>query len=253
MHRDSTGQLLRQHLQQLLLTIRLAVPALAGTDGEALHRLRTALRQLRCLLRMLQSQSATTLLVPLQAGLGEFTRRSNPWRDREVRLQLLQAMAAQADTQAFARWRRREAGQIARGRSLLSQQGAELELLLQAAWQYYLPLLAGDSKRLHKALLHELRRSRRRYRRQRAVLRQQPLDATQAHRTRLLAKRLRYQVEVCAGVVGKRWRQRAARARLWQQRLGDSRDHMLLLQSLQRDQVPLPAVLRRQLGLVRSQ
>lgn len=251
MHTVSPRRALRQRLQLLFQDIHTARAALDGPDEEALHRLRIALRQLRSLLRILQGLPDAAALAPLQLQLGELARSSNSWRDREVRLQQLQCWAKQDDTRAFARWRQREAEQLAAGRRQLALQGQALEPLLQAVWQQCQLLLAAKDRRLRKVLRQALQRSRRRYRRQRARLRQQPQDAQQAHRTRLLAKRLRYQVEVCAGLVSKRWRQRAERAKAWQQRLGDSRDYQLLLQSLLQDRVPVPAALRRRLGLPR--
>ncbi|SCK20693.1 CHAD domain-containing protein [Vogesella sp. LIG4] len=246
----STRRLLRHRLQQLLLDIRDTMPRLSeAEDAEALHQLRIALRQLRSLLQALAALPNGKPLRIVQGQLGEFTQRSNSWRDREVRLQQLETLAAQYDTRTFAAWRRREAQQLQAGRCQLQQQASELEQLLEASWQHCQPVLSNGSERLRRGLRSALQRTRRRYRTARVAWRQQAGDEQAEHRVRLLAKRLRYQVEVCADVVGKRWLRRAERAKQCQQQLGDARDRVLLLRSLREDAVPLPAALRRLLGL----
>ncbi|WP_174875748.1 CHAD domain-containing protein [Vogesella oryzae] len=250
MKRKSPRRLLRRRLQLLLQQIRSALPQLADTAvPEALHALRIALRQLRSLLRVLQALPQGELLPALSLQLAAFTRASNDWRDREVRLQQLQLLAQQADSQRFAAWRRHEAFAIGAGKLQLARQQGELEPLLLAIEQACLPPLRNKSVVLRRQVRRALRDSRQRYREARRRWQQQPDNDRRVHKVRLLAKRLRYQVEVCQGLLAKRWQRRAERARADQQQLGELRDRQLLLQSLRRDAVPLPAALRRQLGL----
>ncbi|MFC3533776.1 CHAD domain-containing protein [Vogesella facilis] len=246
----SPRRVLRQRLQLLLTHIGSTLPQLADSaKPEALHDLRIALRQLRSLLRVLQALPHGRPLRVLARQLAAFTRESNDWRDREVRLQQLQQLAAQADSARFAAWRRHEAFAIGAGKLQLARRQDELDALLAAIAHRGLPLLRARPARLQRRVRQALRDSRRGYRRARRQWRQRPDRAGRMHVLRLQAKRLRYQVEVCEGLLGKRWRRRAARARDDQQRLGEQRDRQLLLASLRRDAVPLPAALRRLLGL----
>lgn len=246
----SPRRVLRQRLRLLLTHIRRTLPQLADSAAvEALHALRIGLRQLRSLLRVLQALPKGQPLQALVRQLAAFTRASNDWRDREVRLQQLQQLAAEVDSARFAAWRRHEAFAIGAGKLQLAQRQGELDTLLLAIEHVCLPLLRAKPGRLQRQVRQALRDSHRRYRRTRRQWRQQPDSTERVHALRLRAKRLRYQIDVCEDLLGKRWRRRAVRARADQQQLGELRDRQLLLASIQRDAVPLPALLRQRLGL----
>ena len=242
----SARRILKRRLARYGRDILLARQQLGAADnGEALHRLRIGLRQLRSLLRGLGALPGAAQLRQLSAQLRQLACAGNDWRDREVRLALLQQAAGEADSRAFAAWRRRELTALQAGRLDLQQQAMVLDALLPALRRACIPLLARRNRRLRHTLRRALLQTRRRYRRARYAWQRQPDDALLAHRLRLLAKRLRYQVEAGGKLLGKRWQRRAQRARDWQQRLGDVRDRQLLLQSIARDRIPLPEAARR--------
>ncbi|MGM8063127.1 CHAD domain-containing protein [Vogesella indigofera] len=242
----SARRILKRRLSRYRRDILLARQQLSAADnGEALHQLRIGLRQLRSLLRGLGSLPGATPLLRLSAQLRQLAAAGNDWRDREVRLALLQQAAGAADSRAFAAWRRREVMALQAGRLDLQQQAMVLDQLLPALQRACAPLLTQRNRRLRRALRRALLQTRRRYRRARRDWQRRPGDALLAHRLRLLAKRLRYQIEAGGKLLGRRWRRRAQRARDWQQQLGDERDRQLLLQSIERDHIPLPAAARR--------
>lgn len=209
-------------------------------DTEALHDLRIALRQLRSLLRGLSRLPDGKSLLPLSAHLGELANAGNAWRDREVRLEILGLAAQHADTKRFAAWRQREARALAEGRLGLLSLTADIEALLSdIVVTARTPLKAGG-KSLLATLRQALKQTRVRYRQARQNWRQQPDSDEAAHRVRLLAKRLRYQSELWGDLLGKRWLARGLRAKAMQNRLGEARDHALLLESLARDKIPVP-------------
>ncbi|MDC7697397.1 CHAD domain-containing protein [Vogesella indigofera] len=242
----SARRILKRRLARYRRDILLARQQLSAADnGEALHQLRIGLRQLRSLLRGLMALPGATTLAQLSAQLRQLAAAGNDWRDREVRLALLQQAAGEADSKAFSAWRRREVMALQTGRLDLQQQAMVLDQLLPALRRACAPLLAYRNRRLRRTLRRALLQTRRRYRRARRDWQRQPGDALLAHRLRLLAKRLRYQIEAGGKLLGQRWRRRAQRARDWQQQLGDERDRQLLLQSIARDRIPLPVVARR--------
>ncbi|GGX81709.1 CHAD domain-containing protein [Vogesella alkaliphila] len=242
----SARRILKRRLARYCRDILLARQQLSAADnGEALHQLRIGLRQLRSLLRGLSTLPGAAPLLRLSAQLRQLACAGNDWRDREVRLALLQQAAGAADSSDFAAWRRRELTALQAGRLDLQQQAMALDALLPALQRACIPLLARRNRRLRCTLRRALLQTRRRYRRARRDWRRQPDDALLAHRLRLLAKRLRYQIEACGKLLGRRWQRRAQRARDWQQQLGDERDRQLLLQSIERDRIPLPAAARR--------
>ncbi|WP_024302767.1 CHAD domain-containing protein [Pseudogulbenkiania sp. MAI-1] len=209
-------------------------------DPEALHDLRIGLRQLRSLLRGLSRLSGGKALLPLSARLGELASSGNIWRDREVRLDLLTQAALQADTQRFAAWRRREAKAVAEGRHSVLELSADIEALLNDIISTAQPSFKAGGKRLVATLRQALKQTRTRYRQARKGWKRQPGSDEAAHRVRLLAKRLRYQSELWGDLLGKRWVARGQRAKAMQNRLGEARDHALLLESLARDKIPVP-------------
>ena len=241
----SARRILKRRLVRYCRDILLARRQLGAADnGEALHRLRIGLRQLRSLLRCLMTLPGATRLTQLSLQLRQLAAAGNDWRDREVRLALLQQAAGAADSQAFAAWRRRELTALQAGRLDLQQQAMVLDALLPALRRACAPLLSRRNRRLRRTLRQALLQTRRRYRRARRDWLRRPGNDLLAHRLRLLAKRLRYQIEAGGKLLGKRWRRRAQRARDWQQQLGDDRDRQLLLQSVERDRIPLPAAAR---------
>lgn len=215
---------------------RLEIP----NDTEALHDLRIGLRQLRSLLRGLSRLQGGKALLPLSARLGELASAGNTWRDREVRLEILGQAALQADTKRFAAWRLREAKALAEGRQTLLALTVDVETLLSDIVATTRAPLKVGGKRLLATLRQALKQTRSRYRQARQCWQQQPDSDEAAHRVRLLAKRLRYQSELWGDLLGKRWIARGQRAKSMQTRLGEARDHALLLESLTRDKIPVP-------------
>lgn len=183
-----------------------------GTDSEALHDLRIALRQLRSLLRPLRGLPGVDALEQGAAVLG---RLSGPLRDREVLMAELQRMglahlAATDEAQRIADYTA-----IAGSREL-----AELMLLLDgwpASWR--------DAAR--QGLLDDAdKRIRRRLRRQQRQLARALRDpAHDRHRLRLLIKRVRYAAETypAQSRLSKAAHKRLKRA---QSALGDWHDHL---------------------------
>jgi CHAD domain-containing protein len=158
---------------------------LAGTDDEALHDLRIALRQLRSLLRPLAS---VAVCEDLQQRAAELGRLTGPLRDLEVLLSYLQQQGLASAAQS---------------RQPLLQQGY-LQLLDSAPLAQLLSLLDdwptqwrqaasnGQLRSLHTLIRQRLRKDRKR-------LKQALLDpAHDRHRLRLLVKRLRYAAEAYA-------------------------------------------------------
>lgn len=212
-------------------------------DDEALHDLRNGLRRLHSLLTVLMALPGGKRLSVLRLQLRELGRQSNVWRDREVRLQQLCERAGQADSPAFAAWREREQQQLHDARPQWQQQyGTPLDAALMPLAPLSALVLAVPNRILQQNLHKSLRRIRRRFRRARQSWCRKPADAAQAHRLRLRAKQLRYQIEACDGLFGNRWQQRALRAAAWQQQLGEARDGEILLQSVQGEAIPLPTV-----------
>ena len=178
---------LSEKIQEHVLRIQVRLFAcrerlLAGTDDEALHDLRIALRQLRSLLRPL---TAIPVCADLQQRAAELGRLSGPLRDLEV----LQGHLRQQGL-----------GSVAQARQPLLQQGYA-QLLESAALQQLLSVLdlwpqhwreeagSGQPRALQKLISKRLRKDRQR-------LSQALLDpAHDRHRLRLLVKRLRYATE----------------------------------------------------------
>lgn len=155
---------------------------LAGTDDEALHDLRIALRQLRSLLRPL---SSVAVCEDLQQRAAELGRLTGPLRDLEVLLSYLQQQGLASAAQS---------------RQPLLQQGY-LQLLDSAPLVQLLSVLddwpaqwrqaasSGQLRGLQTLIRQRLRKDRKR-------LKQALLDpAHDRHRLRLLVKRLRYAAE----------------------------------------------------------
>lgn len=207
---------LNDEVQQHVLRVQVRLFAcrerlLAGTDDEALHDLRIAVRQLRSLLRPLSSISACADLQQRAAELGQLT---GPLRDLEVLQNYLREQGLSNAAQA---------------RQPLLQQGyaallgsAPLAQLLSALdeWPQQWREAAGNGqlRGLHRLIRHRLRKDRKR-------LRQALLDpAHDRHRLRLLVKRLRYAAEAYPSLteLPKRTRNRLKRA---QSTLGDWHDH----------------------------
>lgn len=196
----------------------------AGTDGEALHDLRIALRRLRSLLRPLRREPLCFALEQAAAGVGN---ASSPLRDLEVLADELQARG-----QAQAAWRRRE--QLVSGYADLLQ-GLALKRLLVLLDQWpedqRQVQRSGEWQTGSKAVPRYLRKQRR-------SLAQALRDpAHDRHRLRLLIKRLRYCSEA--------WPQWALEdnaelraLRNAQSALGDWHDHWQWLQRL-RDEADL--------------
>lgn len=206
---------------------------LAGTDDEALHDLRIAVRQLRSLLRPLAAISACMELQQRAAALG---RLSGPLRDLEV---------LQGHLRLYGL-----AG-VAEAREPLLQQGygqlldsAALQQLLNAldAWpqQWRDDAASGALGGLSKLIRKRLRKDRQR-------LTQALLDpAHDRHRLRLLVKRLRYAAEAYPQLSGLSV-QAAAALKQAQSALGDWHDHWqwLLRAETEGDLQPCVPVWRR--------
>lgn len=174
-------------VQQHVLRIQVRLFAcrerlLAGTDDEALHDLRIALRQLRSLLRPL---SSVTACADLQQRAAELGRLTGPLRDLEV----LQGHLLQQGFDSAAQSRQ---ALLLQGYSQLLS-SAPLAQLLHAldTWpqEWRDAASNGQLSDLHKLIRQRLRKDRKR-------LVQALLDpAHDRHRLRLLVKRLRYAAE----------------------------------------------------------
>jgi CHAD domain-containing protein len=166
---------LRLHIRLLACRERLA----AGTDQQALHDLRVAVRQLRNLLRPLPAYTDDALLKLAAAQLG---RVSGPLRDLEV----LHAFLARHGATAAAQVRQ---PQLEQGYQALLQ-GHELSALLSALddWtQHWRAAVASDE------LAGMAARVRRRLSKDQQRLAQALSDPEHDwHELRLLVKRLRY-------------------------------------------------------------
>jgi len=203
-------------VQQHVLRIQVRLFAcrerlLAGTDNEALHDLRIALRQLRSLLRPLSSVAACADVQQRAAELGRLT---GPLRDLEV----LQGHLVQQGLDSAAQSRQ----------PLLEQGYTQLLCCVPLAqlldtldtWprEWRDAACGGQLDGLPTLIRQRLRKDRKR-------LAQALLDpAHDRHRLRLLVKRLRYAAEAypkLAGVPG-RTRMQLKQA---QSALGDWHDH----------------------------
>jgi len=188
----------------------------AGTDDEALHDLRIALRQLRSLLRPLSTCGACADLQQRAAELGRLT---GPWRDLEVLQRYLQVQGL--NDAAHSR------------QPLLLQAYAELPgnktlvQLLSALdeWpqQWRDAAASGELDDLRKLIRQRLRKDRKR-------LVQALLDpAHDRHCLRLLVKRLRYAAEAYPQLAGLSEHTRL-QLKQAQSALGDWHDHWQWLQ-----------------------
>ncbi|WXL27537.1 CHAD domain-containing protein [Ectopseudomonas mendocina] len=195
------------HLQVRLFACRERL--IAGTDTEALHDLRIALRQLRSLLRPLRGLPACDELSEAAAQLG---RLSGPVRDLEVlEAHLREVGLNEAADARLARLQASYAGLI-KSRQMTKlftvldqwpQQWREsgFEDQVQELSKRVNKCLKKDRKRLYSAL-HELLGDR--------------------HRLRLLVKRLRYNIEAYAADTCPDTQIQLKRA---QSALGDWHDH----------------------------
>ncbi len=216
------GHVLRIQVRLFVCRERL----LAGTDGEALHDLRIALRQLRSLLRPL---AAIPACADLQQRAAELGRLSGPLRDLEVLQEHLRQQGLIS---------------VAQARRPLLQQGyahlldsAALRQLLSALdlWpqQWREAADSGQQGGLQKLIRKRLRKDRQR-------LSQALLDpAHDRHRLRLLVKRLRYANEAYPQLSGLP-ESAAAALKQAQSALGDWHDHWqwLLRAEAERDLQP---------------
>lgn len=252
------ARMARERLQQQLAAYRQAILAARQRlddrgDDEALHDLRNGLRRLHSLLSVLMALPGGKRLSALRLQVREMGRQSNVWRDREVRLQQLRERAMLADSPAFCAWREREQQQLDAARPQWQRQyGMTLDAVLIQLTPQIAQVLAAPDHILQQSLHESLRKVRRRFRLARRCWCRKPADAEQAHRLRLRAKQLRYQIEVCDGLFGKRWQQRALRAAAWQQQLGEARDCEILLQSVQDEAIPLPTLVLQWLSQQRD-
>lgn len=213
-------------VQQHVLRIQVRVFAcrerlLAGTDDEALHDLRIALRQLRSLLRPL---AAVQACADLQQRAAELGRLTSPLRDLEVLHGYLReqglCMAAQARQPIL------QQGYIELLRS------TPLIKLLSALdeWPQQWRDAAGraELRGLHRLIRQRLRKDRKR-------LAQALLDpAHDRHRLRLLVKRLRYAAEAYPHVSALTGRTRM-RLKQAQSTLGNWHDHWQWLLRAERE------------------
>jgi CHAD domain-containing protein len=173
------AQVLRLEITVYACSARLA----AGTDPEALHDLRIALRTLRSLLRPLRQLPGCA---PLREAAAKLARLSGPLRDEEVLLAELEVRGM--GTLAASRREALEAGYAA---LLDSEPRQRLHRTLDA-W----PALWRRAQR--DGLLQGLRkRLRKRLGKQRRRLAEALRDpAHDRHRLRLLIKRVRYAAEL---------------------------------------------------------
>lgn len=193
----------------------------AGTDDEALHDLRIAVRRLRSLLRPLRKLPPAAELDRAAQTLG---RASSPLRDNEVLL-------AQLRTRDAANLLPDLPAQLQEGYAALLH-GEDLAQLLDALndWPQALRELqqAGQLKGLRKRL-------RRRMQRQSAQLREALGEpGHDRHQLRLLIKRLRYADEAYPGLLGGDPRLPAA-LKAAQSALGDWHDRWQWLARVPRD------------------
>jgi CHAD domain-containing protein len=184
---------------------------LANTDGEALHDLRIALRQLRSLLRPFTAIAGCSDLQQRAAELGRLT---GPLRDLEVLQGYLQQQGLSTAAQS-----RQPLLQDGYAQLLAS---AALAQLLQAldAWpqRWREALGTGQRHQLHKLIRQRLRKDYRH-------LAQALLDPEHdRHRLRLLVKRLRYATEAYPQQSGLS-KQALAALKQTQSTLGDWHDH----------------------------
>lgn len=184
---------------------------LVGTDDEALHDLRIALRQLRSLLRPLSAFSACT---DLQQHAAELGRLTGPLRDLEVLQRYLQQQGLAVAAQS------REP-MLQQGYAHLLGSTALAQLLLALDdWpqQWREAASSGQLGGLHKLIRQRLRKDRKH-------LAQALLDpAHDRHRLRLLVKRLRYAAEAYPSLSGLSGLS-TAQLKQAQSALGDWHDH----------------------------
>lgn len=218
------AQLLRLQVRLFACHERL----LAATDGEALHDLRIALRQLRSLLRPLQRLPACAAVLQ---HARELARLSGPLRDLEVLTACLQAQGLQPAVQT------RQA-LLRQGRAaLLGSQALDDLLTALDAW----PALwrraeaAGELAGLKKRISRGLGKQRKR------LLQALADPAHDRHRLRLLIKRLRYAGEAYPGLASLRSKQLAQLKRA-QEALGDWHDHWQWLARAEREADLQPCV-----------
>lgn len=229
------NQLLAQVVRVQIRLFACRERLLATTDDEALHDLRIALRQLRSLLRPLQSLSACDELQQRAAELGRLT---GPLRDLEVLQGHLREQGLSVAAQA-----RQPLVQQGYAELLASPQLAQLLVTLDD-WPQVWRQAAGNK---------ELRGLRQRISRRLDKDRQRLLQALvdpehDRHRLRLLVKRLRYAGEAYPQLAGL---SRAAQAALKQAQaaLGTWHDHWQWLLCAETQSDLQPCVPRWQQGL----
>jgi CHAD domain-containing protein len=185
----------------------------AGTDGEALHDLRVALRALRSLLKPIKQLAGCAILRQRAAELG---RLSGPLRDLEVLLAELQRHGAQP---AGAQMR---VMQVQQGYAALLA-SPQLQALFAAfddfPARWYQAAAQGELKGMGKRIGKRLAKQRRRL-----------LDALadpgqDRHHLRLLIKRVRYGAEAYPNLADIS-RAQGAHLKRAQTALGDWHDHM---------------------------
>ncbi|WP_339410992.1 CHAD domain-containing protein [Pseudomonas sp. EA_35y_Pfl2_R5] len=183
----------------------------AGTDDEALHDLRIALRQLRSLLRPL---SSVAVCEDLQQRAAELGRLTGPLRDLEV----LQGYLQQQGLDSAAQSRQ---PLLLQGYLLLLDSAPLADLLIALDdWpqQWRQAANCGQLRGLPKLIRQRLRKDRKR-------LAEALLDpAHDRHRLRLLVKRLRYAAEAYPQLADLSGRTRM-QLKQAQSALGDWHDH----------------------------
>jgi len=185
----------------------------AGEDPEALHDFRVALRRLRSQVRAYRDEIARAMGRKLRRRLRRLAAATNPGRDAEVGIALLDDLAGTADAAERRAAEPLRARLVARRdeayRALLADGLAEFDELAGrlrdrlASWTVEVRLDGGEDERprpFRAALGEELARHADRLLGALERLGRPP-DPAAAHRARIEAKRLRYLLEPVAPVL----------------------------------------------------
>jgi CHAD domain-containing protein len=228
---DLPAQVLRLQVRLYACCARLE----SGTDSEALHDLRIALRTLRSLLKPIAALAGCAALQQRAAELG---RLSGPLRDLEVLLAELRRHGSQS--QLLTRQ-----AQLQQGYSVLLA-SRQLQALFAAfddfPARWYQAAADGELHGLGKRIGKRLAKQQRRLL---AALADPEHDQ---HQLRLLIKRVRYGAEAYPRLAGLS-RDHHARLRRAQSALGDWHDHLQWLARAEAEADLAPCVTAWQLGL----
>jgi CHAD domain-containing protein len=231
--RGAAGALLSRKLRVLDAELAQAIPrVLGGTDDEAIHDLRVAIRRLRTLLKLARPVFGAHHSDAVRAAFTAVHRATGTLRDAEVLDETLDALAS--DSPAVVAWKmRRHARERALRRGVVARLRAgdlsRARRLLRAL--VTLPVVPKRDRPATKLARRAVERARRNVERQRDA---PTTDSVALHDLRIAYKELRYATELLADALPADLAAMALPASKFQKRLGEIHDADMALAALKR-------------------